>query len=858
MRYQWPGDPGNDEFDHELLDWLRGLDEQHLTRVLSNRPEALDLPWPRRLDDLALRLAEPGSVMLALRGLCMPELQLLRALQLCYALSAGDVVLAGAVTCRLDAAKSDVTRTVDGLAARALAWICGDGSIRLVEPLRGMSLEQYGLGVSVAEVLPRCTVDQLKGMASMLGVPVGGRKQQIVDALLGFFRDPDNIAGLAATAPADAAALLTECAWHGPTIECYLGSFGIAARHDQPERPWRWAAKRGLLWDTYEGTAHMPLEVALALRGPEYRLPFAPQAPRPELVTATEEQVATECSSAALRMVDSVVTVVASTRSEPLPLLKSGRVGVQAINKLSKRTGVSARQARLAVELAINTGMLFPHEPAVTREPPRRRASRSRRRREPAGPPPGLVATEEFARWSERGSAQRLRVLLSSWWELADAPLEDQKRIRVVLGGDASGAFVHVRQLTVRLFTELGDSSGIASAAAAGTGAGSSGDSAGDLVALVAWHAPMLHRDVVHTLVQACLAEAAALGVIASGAPGDLAHALVACGSAIDGDAPGLLKAAGTVVAAARTTARFGTDLTAIVTGPPDVELAAMLDRAADREMQSSATSWRFSPASVRRAFDHGASAAALFDELGAAAGGELPQPLTYLINDVARRHGQVGVIDVGCVLLGEDPALLAEIAAQRPLATLGLHNLAPTVLAATADATATLAALRKAGYAPQQRESDGSIVLPATTAAAPAAAVTFGCTAARASQPDQDAWAWDGYESAEPLPAPDPADHAARLLAVPAPSGRRLRRGDLSNALYREQGERFTPDWMALAWKLEAGLPASIEYLDGDGQRYPMLISEPELDGEVLDVWCSSAGGYQRLELGRISPRPD
>ncbi|MGH3439927.1 MAG: hypothetical protein ACRDRN_26225, partial [Sciscionella sp.] len=153
---------------------------------------------------------------------------------------------------------------------------------------------------------------------------------------------------------------------------------------------------------------------------------------------------------------------------------------------------------------------------------------------------------------------------------------------------------------------------------------------------------------------------------------------------------------------------------------------------------------------------------------------------------------------------------------------------------------------------------SDGSIVLPATSAAAPAAAVTFGCTAARASQPDQDAWAWDGYESAEPLPAPDPADHAARLLAVPAPSGRRLRRGDLSNALYREQGERFTPDWMALAWKLEAGLPASIEYLDGDGQRYPMLISEPELDGEVLDVWCSSAGGYQRLELGRISPRPD
>ena len=49
---------------------------------------------------------------------------------------------------------------------------------------------------------------------------------------------------------------------------------------------------------------------------------------------------------------------------------------------------------------------------------------------------------------------------------------------------------------------------------------------------------------------------------------------------------------------------------------------------------------WRFSPTSVRRAFDQGASGDELIRALAAVAGGRLPQPLTYLIRDVERRHG--------------------------------------------------------------------------------------------------------------------------------------------------------------------------------------------------------------------------
>ena len=56
----------------------------------------------------------------------------------------------------------------------------------------------------------------------------------------------------------------------------------------------------------------------------------------------------------------------------------------------------------------------------------------------------------------------------------------------------------------------------------------------------------------------------------------------------------------------------------------------------------------------------------------GIAVGESLPQPLEYLVFDVARRHGEVRVRAVGCVIRAEDPALLAEIAAHRGLATCG------------------------------------------------------------------------------------------------------------------------------------------------------------------------------------------
>jgi len=378
----------------------------------------------------------------------------------------------------------------------------------------------------------------------------------------------------------------------------------------------------------------------------------------------------------------------------------------------------------------------------------------------------------------------------------------------------------------VRLVTQLSDGTGVVDA--------------GSLVELAGWHAPTINPELAGTLVTAALAEATLLGVVASGAAGELAGVLVdgsgQRGRAFDSGHPALVLATDRLVAGARTTALFGADLTAVVTGPPGAELAGLLDRVADRETIGAASAWRFSPVSVRRAFDNGATPAALLDELRAVAQKPLPQPLEYLVNDVARRHGEVGVIDVGCVVVGEAPALLAEIAAHRKLATLGLRSVAPTVLVAAGTADTTMAALRGAGYVPVRRGMDGAVLVrPAERSA----------SIIPADLADQSS-----------VPAPDPREHAARLLSAPArSSGRRVRRGALTDVLYRSRGERLTREWMEFAWHLEVGLPTRVGYAEPDGNHLELVVSDAELDGDTLDVWCEQSARYRRLELAKVTP---
>ncbi len=137
--------------------------------------------------------------------------------------------------------------------------------------------------------------------------------------------------------------------------------------------------------------------------------------------------------------------------------------------------------------------------------------------------------------------------------------------------------------------------------------------------------------------------------------------------------------------------------------------------------------------------------------------------PDENLISDTARGHGRVRIAPAACVLHGDEPALLAEIAAHRRLAKLGLRQVAPTVLVSRSPIDVTLAALRAEGYAPVAETAEGTVRIDAIRARRAAAPVP----APRGSS-GRGGFRIAGTVTAKVPAAVDANALAARLLAAP------------------------------------------------------------------------------------------
>jgi hypothetical protein len=525
-----------------------------------------------------------------------------------------------------------------------------------------------GLGPPADEFLNDLTNRRLHSMCKALGVaPQGAGKAHHIAAIILVLLDGERLRSLVATAPAAMRRVLEQMASRGGVL-VFEHAYGLPPSV-QLDSELEWAIDRGLLFPTapWSGEFVMPAEAALALRGPDYTAPFDPREPACPRAPVAPDIVTRDAAAAAgafLRLADRVVDNASRTR---IATIRSGGVGIRELRRLAKACDRDVSGVRLVLAALHGAGLVTTVFDGVT-------------------------PTEECDAWLAREPADRLAALVQAWWSLPYSPLSTD-------GGwepsEVDDGTQDLRTAALTLF-----------AAEPGAPTGSL-----SFVESMRWRHPYLLRaelDRFTAIVAALRVEATALGALGAGAISDAGRALLAQ------DAAALTEALANVGRSV-STAHLQADLTATVAGSPSPKITDLLTAVADRESTGAASTWRFSPDSIRRGLDSGWTADRLLASLEEIAAAGVPQALTYLIRDVERRHGVIRGTEVVCCLRSDDAALLAELVVDRRLRALGLRPLAPTVLAGAKPLAETLAALRKAGYAPVQESDDGTAVVEST-----------------------------------------------------------------------------------------------------------------------------------------------
>jgi hypothetical protein len=764
------------------------------------------------MEELAERLLRPGSVALALPQLPLPCLQVAEALAALGTPMSRDA-LARALGATAPTAARELDGVLEALADHALVWPDGDERLHMAAPLRQAWETPLGLDAPLEELLEGVTSEELRGMLAALGIKPPGTRQQRTAAVLEHHGDPQRVASMIAKAPSAARQLLERRAKSAPRETEFI-MFGAPEAASRPDE--RWALDRGFLVRNRHGygPARMPVEVALALRGPDWHAPFTPVPPAPELVSVPAVEVDREAAAAATAFAAHAASLLSACSAAPPARLKSGGIGARELARIGKAAQADDAVVRITLEIAYSAGVL---------------AADGNR----------VAPTAAYDTWAAQEPAARFAELLHTWWNLQFTPSqardEDNKALPAVAGAPPCGGCLQARRGLLAAAATLAEGQGVKAAT--------------DLGPLVAWHRPLAHPSFHdETPFAAAVREAELMGVIARGALSRLGAALLA------GDTEELTAACRLLLPEATDTARLGGDLTAVVTGTPSTRLAEFLDATADREISGAASVWRFSADSIRRALAAGDAPDEISVELIAIADGALPQPLSYLIADAARRHGHVRVAPAACVIHGDEPAVLAELAAHRGLSALGLRQLAPTVLVSDSPPDKTLAALRDQGYAPVAEAPDGTVrierVPPRRAAAVPAPrkAATKAGTGRTT------------YRAAEASAAADSYAVVARLLTAPPtapepdPFGTGVPFGTDTEEIVAGYAKQLTyTDVRQLCHAIDTGMAITVEYVAASGSRTVRTLSRLELDPPYLEAWCHLRDAERVFTLSRV-----
>ncbi|MFC9278241.1 helicase-associated domain-containing protein [Streptomyces collinus] len=824
-----------------LAEALRARDDASLAALLRSRPDLIT-PVPTDLTQLATRAGTRASVLRALERLDRFALQTAEALAVApdpasYAtllgLMAGDAGEAGVAAA--------LPRAVATLREQALVW-GDDERLRLVRTARELLAptpqhpSPTGLGPTVQEATSGMSPGRIQEIVTTAGLTTTHDSVSAVAALTALFTHRRKMAALLADAPEAALDVLSRLVWGPP--------YGQVT--PEPAAHLRWLLDRGLLLPTAPGTVVLPREVALHLReGRAHREP-EPLPPAVEPAAAHGPQVVDATAAGQAYTALATVEELLKDWDEGGPaVLRAGGLSVRDLKRTAVALDVSEPVAAFWVELAYAAGLLASDGEADER----------------------FAATPGYDEWLERPAAERWARLAEAWLTATRTPglvggrdAKDRTLSALGPGLDRSAA----SEVRHRVLTLL---AGLPHGAAPG---------AESVLARLRWERPLRgprsDDDLRSRLARWTLEEAELLGVTGRGALSAQGRALlgvpVTPGAAVPtepsgpGDklpvhhhhvpaAPEPLSGperAAAAAAAARLLAPLlpepldhvllQADLTAVAPGPLQRPLADVLGVLADVESKGGATVYRFTPASVRRALDAGRAAADVHAFLAAHSRTPVPQPLAYLVDDVARRHGHLRVGAASAYVRCDDDALLNEILADRRAAALGLRRLAPTVLATRSDPAALLEGLRAMGYAPAAESAEGDVLI------------------ARAH-----AHRTPPRTAPEPVPDGPPAPDATLLGAAI----RAIRAGDLAATAPRKpSGDRpaggelpRTSSAETLATMQAAVLTGEsvwIGYVNAEGSASQRVIAPIRVEGGFVTAYDHTADEVRTYPLHRVT----
>jgi hypothetical protein len=859
-----------------LAEALRTRGDEELAALLRARPDLLN-PVPSDLTQLAARAGTRASVVRALERLDRFTLQTAEALAVAPEPSPYATLLALMTGDDGDAAvEAALPRAVAALRTQALIW--GDADrLRLVRTARELLAPSptrpspTGLGMTVTEATSGMSPTRLQEILAAAGLPTTHDPVSAVAALTSLFTDRTRMAALLDTAPPEALTVLDRLVWGPP--------YGEVAANPTP--PVRWLRDRGLLLPASPRTVVLPREAALHLRaGRAHRVPepvppeVAPAAAasmphsRPQLV----DNVAAGQAYTALAMVEDLLK---DWHEGGPAVLRSGGLSVRDLKRTATALDTTEQMAGFWLELAYAAGLV-----AADGEPDERYAP-----------------TPAYDDWLTLPAAEQWARLATVWLTATRTPgligTQDAKgRTLSALGPDLDRpAALEVRRRVLDLLATLP--------------AGTAPDPE-TVLARLRWERPLRGgggpTDVRSRIAAWTLTEAETLGVTGRGALSTHARALLghpaqsttagsagtaggpgSAGSAPGAGRPGTAPAAYSPADASadaaghpNTFAPYETaptapdpraaaealapllpepldhvllqaDLTAVAPGPLDRPLAETLSVLADIESKGGATVYRFTPGSVRRALDAGKAASDLHAFLATHSRTPVPQPLSYLIDDVARRHGHLRVGSAAAYVRCDDDALLGEILADKRSQGLRLRRIAPTVLAAQADPGALLEGLRSMGFAPAAESAEGDVLITRAHA--------------RRTPP-----------RTPPAPVPDgpPAPDSTLLGAAV----RAIRAGDLAATVVRKPGPdepALTPaqngtqrgtlprttSAETLATVQAAAMTGSavwIGYVNADGAASQRVIAPVRVEGGYVTAYDHTADEVRTYPLHRIT----